>query len=68
MTYYYCINSDYGSNEHGFFWSKVGENDFVKQADLISTDLDPKDTEHTTWYYSPLKASHPVWVGPYKAH
>lgn len=68
VTYFYCINSDYGSNEHGFFWSKVGEESFVKQADLISTDLDPKDTEHTTWYYSPLKASHAVWVGPYKAH
>lgn len=67
-TYYYCINSDYGSNEHGFFWSKVGEQGFVKQPDLISTDLDPKDTEHTTWYFTPLKASSAVWVGPYKAH
>lgn len=68
VTYYYCINSDFGSNEHGFFWSKVGEEDFVKQPDLISTDLDRSDTAHTTWYYTPLKASSAVWVGPYSAH
>ena len=67
-TYYYCINSDLGSSEHGFFWSKVGEEEFVKQPPLISTDLDINDTEHTTWYYHPLKAGRPVWVGPYKAH
>ncbi|MBQ8111204.1 MAG: diguanylate cyclase [Clostridia bacterium] len=68
VTYYYCINDDYGSNEHGFFWSRMGEEGFVKQPDLISSDLDRSDTEHTTWYYSPLRAAAPVWVGPYKAH
>ena len=68
VTYYYCINDDYGSNEHGFFWSKVGEEDFVRQAALISSELDRSDTEHTTWYYTPLKAAAPVWIGPYKAH
>ena len=68
VTFYYCVNSDYGSNEHGFFWSKDGQEQFVKQADLVSAELDPKDIEHTTWYYTPLKASSPVWVGPYKAH
>ena len=68
VTYYYCINCDYGSNEHGFFWSRVDEDEFVKQPPLISTDLDRNDTEHTIWYYSPLKAAAPVWVGPYKAH
>ena len=67
-TYYYCINADLGSSEHGFFWSKVGEEEFVKQPPLISTDLDINDTEHTTWYYHPLKVGRPVWVGPYKAH
>lgn len=68
VTYYYCINSGYGSSEHGFFWSKLDEGTFTKQAPLISTELDPNDTEHTTWYYSPLKAGRPVWVGPYKAY
>ena len=67
-TYYYCVNADLGSDEHGFFWSKVGENEFVKQAPLISTDLDINDTEHTTWYYRPLKEGRAVWVGPYQAH
>ena len=68
VTYYYCINADLGSNEHGFFWSKVGEEAFVKQEPLNSADLDINDTEHTTWYYQPLKAGRAVWVGPYKAH
>ena len=68
VTYYYCINSDLGSSEHGFFWSKLGEEKFVKQLPLISTDLDINDTEHTTWYYQPLKTGRAVWVGPYKAH
>ena len=68
VTYYYCINADYGSNVHGFFWSKIGEKDFVKQPDLDSSTLDPKDTAHTTWYYTPMKGSRPVWIGPYRAH
>lgn len=68
VTYYYCINGDYGSNEHGFFWSRLDGDDFVKQRDLVSDELDRSDIEHTTWYYSALKAARPVWIGPYKAH
>ncbi len=68
ITYYYCINADLGSAEHGFFWSSVGESTFVKQPPLNSDDLDIADTEHTIWYYSPLKAGRAVWVGPYLAH
>jgi diguanylate cyclase (GGDEF)-like protein len=68
VAYYYCINSGYGSSEHGFFWSKLDNGNFLKKAPLISTELDPDDTEHTTWYYSPLKTGRPLWVGPYKAH
>lgn len=68
VTYYYCINADLGSSQHGFFWSRLGNETFVRQDPLISTDLDIKDTEHTGWYYVPLKNGHPSWVGPYKAH
>ena len=68
VTYYYCINTDLGSTEHGFFWSKVGEEEFVEQPPLNSAELDINDTEHTLWYYQPLKAGRAVWVGPYKAH
>ena len=68
VTYYYCINADLGSTEHGFFWSKVGEEEFVEQPPLNSAELDINDTEHTLWYYQPLKAGRAVWVGPYKAH
>ena len=68
VTYYYCINVGYGTSEHGFFWSKLDSETFTKQPPLISTELDPNDAEHTTWYYSPLKAGRPLWIGPYKAH
>lgn len=67
-TYYYCINSDLGSNQHGFFFSKVGRDDFEEQPPLISTDLDPNDIEHTMWYYSPIERGEAIWIGPYKAH
>lgn len=68
VTYYYCINSGYGSSEHGFFWSKLDNGTFSKKAPLVSSELDPNDPEHTTWYYSPLKAGRPIWIGPYRAH
>ena len=68
VTYYYCINADLGSSEHGFFWSRQNEEDFVRQPFLNSAELDINDTEHTAWYYTPLKTGGPVWVGPYKAH
>ena len=67
VTYYYCINDNLGSNEHGFFRKRTDEGEFEKQPALISSDLDIKDTEHTTWYYTPIKNGRPVWVGPYKA-
>ena len=68
VTYYYCVNDELGSSEHGFFWSKQNSDDFVKQPPLISSDMDIDDLEHSTWYYSPVKAGTPVWVGPYVAH
>lgn len=68
VTYYYCINSDLGSSQHGFFYSKVDGGDFAEQPPLISSELDPDDTEHTTWYYSPIERGEAMWIGPYKAH
>lgn len=67
-TYYYCINSDLGSSEHGFFYSKVGRENYEEQPPLNSDDLDPEDIEHTTWYYSPIQHGGPIWIGPYRAH
>ena len=45
VTYYYCINSDLGSSEHGFFLSKLGADVFVRQPPLLSYELDPDDIE-----------------------
>ena len=68
VTYYYCIAAEVSEQEHGFFWSRVGETGFVEQAPLVARDLDPEDIEHTTWYYTPIRRGRPSWVGPYKAH
>ena len=68
VTYYYCLAADVSEKQHGFFWSRVGETGFTEQAPLVAADLDPEDTEHTVWYYTPISRGRPSWVGPYKAH
>ena len=68
ITYYYCISPDISIKEHGFFYSRVGKSGFVEQPSLDARELDPADTEHTTWYYTPIQRGRPSWVGPYTAH
>ena len=68
VTYYYCMNPDVSGPENGFFYSKVGNEDFEEQEDLDATTLDPNDLEHYAWYYTPIELGHACWVGPYKAH
>ena len=68
VTYYYCLSADVSENVHGFFYSKVGKTGFEEQLPLIARELDPEDTAHTTWYYTPIRRGRPSWVGPYAAH
>ncbi len=68
ITYYYCINPEVSENVHGFFYSRVGKAGFVGREPLDARTLDPKDKEHTTWYYTPIERGRPSWVGPYTAH
>ena len=68
VTYYYCISPDISKNVHGFFYSKVGKTGFEEQAPLDARTLDPKDFEHTTWYYTTIQRGRPSWIGPYTAH
>ena len=68
VTYYYCINAELGSSEHGFFLSRLDAEEFERQPPLNSDELDPADIEHTTWYYSPIAAGEAIWIGPYLAH
>lgn len=67
-TYYYCINPDISSKEHGFFYSKMGKVGFEEEEPLDARTLDPNDLGHTTWYYTPIEHGMPTWVGPYTAH
>ncbi len=68
ITYYYCINPEVSENVHGFFYSRVGKAGFAEREPLDARTLDPKDKEHTTWYYTPIERGRPSWVGPYTAH
>ena len=68
VTYYYCINPEVSTSEHGFFYSRVGKTGFAEREPLDARELDPDDVEHTTWYYTPIKRGRPSWVGPYTAH
>ena len=68
ITYYYCINPAVSESVHGFFYSRVGKAGFVEREPLDARTLDPGDTEHTTWYYTPIRRGRPSWVGPYTAH
>ena len=68
VTYYYCINPEISETEHGFFYSRVGKTGFEEQEPLDARELDPEDSEHTTWYYTPIRRGRPSWVGPYSAH
>ena len=68
ITYYYCINPEVSTTQHGFFYSKVGKTGFYQREPLDARELDPDDMEHTTWYYTPIKRGRPSWVGPYTAH
>ena len=68
ITYYYCINPEVSTAEHGFFYSRVGKTGFGEREPLDARELDPNDLAHTTWYYTPIKRGRPSWVGPYTAH
>lgn len=68
ITYYYCISPDISTNEHGFFYSKVGKTGYTEQPPLDAREFDPNDLEHYTWYYTPIERGRPSWIGPYTAH
>ena len=68
ITYYYCINPDVSTREHGFFYSRMGRVGYDMREPIDARELDPADTAHTTWYYTPIRRGRPSWVGPYTAH
>ncbi|MBR4909469.1 MAG: diguanylate cyclase [Acidaminococcaceae bacterium] len=68
VSYYYYINPDIGSSEHGFFYSKIGKSSFVKNHSLLASRPDLNDKENSAWYYEPVTQGRACWVGPYKAH
>ena len=68
VTYYFCLTPEMSKTVHGFFYSMVGRTGFEEQPPLDARRLDPKDFEHTTWYYTTIERGRPSWIGPYTAH
>ena len=68
VTYYYCLTPEMSKTVHGFFYSMVDRTGFEEQPPLDARRLDPKDFEHTTWYYTTIERGRPSWIGPYSAH
>ena len=66
-AYYYCISPNISRKVHGFFWSRVGRTGFEVQPPLDAGKLDPRDFEHTTWYFTAVQRGRPSWIGPYSA-
>lgn len=64
-AFYYCINSELGSGEKGFFWTREDGESFVRQEARDAAILNMNDTEHTVWYYAPIRAGTAMWTGPY---
>ncbi len=65
VSYYYCFAPEISENEHGFFYSKVGQTGFAELEPPDASALDPADMEHNTWYFTPIRRGRPSWVGPY---
>ena len=51
ITYYFCINPEVSTTEHGFFYSRVGKTGFGEREPIDARELDPHDLTHTKWYY-----------------
>ncbi len=67
-AYYYCICPQISGSEHGFFSARAGKAGFVEQEPLNASLLDEDDTEHNSWYFTPIQKGGSCWVGPYHWH
>ena len=66
VSYYFCISPQISDSVHGFFYSKMGRSGFARKDPINAGLLDPEDTEHSTWYFTPIHRGRPSWVGPFK--
>ena len=66
VSYFYCINPDISRTVHGFYYTKAGKTGFYAQPPLNAEELDPNDSEHSSWYFTSIERGRPSWIGPYK--
>lgn len=67
VAYYYCLAPDISTEQHGFYYSRLGKVGFEKQDPLVASELDRQDEAHDGWYYSTVERGFPSWIGPYPA-
>ena len=66
VAYYYCINPSVSTNEHGFYYSRMGKVGFELQEPIDASKLDATDVSHNSWYYMATSGGSPTWIGPYE--
>lgn len=65
-AFYFRINPKLADSTTGFFISKEdGKTGFQEFPPTNLTKYDPDDIERVGWYYLPVKAGKPIWIGPY---
>ncbi|MCR4763210.1 MAG: diguanylate cyclase [Lachnospiraceae bacterium] len=65
-TVYYCLTTEIKDDPKGFLYLRDSSTGLYTQFPLTDLDQYSKDDiGHTGWYYEPLRAKEPVWIGPY---
>lgn len=67
VAVYLRYNPELAPPTSGIFMEKnrFGEN-LRKRRPTDLSQYSPDDLEHVGWYYTPVKAGKPVWMGPYR--
>ena len=65
IAYYYCIDPEISSSEHGFYYVNVGKTGFVERESLDARQLESSGLGGATWYLVSVERGRPSWIGPY---
>ena len=65
VAFYYRINPEFSQDEKGFFYSRIGQENFKITALTVIEDYDPDDETHVAWYYVPMARGAASWLDPY---
>lgn len=66
VAVYIRLNPEISTPVSGLFFTKTGaDTELALEPNTDMSLYDPSDVEHVGWYYIPVSAGKPTWVGPY---